>query len=153
MALRDKRLRKYKSSLLASINTNMHKRPIFFNCYPNFYFDLSCPMTPEALKLDVHIQGDEFHDFKNIATMYRVYFRLMSKNINTKFLSTLRSYSKETILLQIEDDKPQVLTPRFLKWDEITIPEAIELEDTQSASHDKSKQMNDVKQIIKELDG
>ena len=104
-------------------------------------------MTPEALNLDLHIQGVEFH-----VIMYRVYFQLMSTNLNTKVLSTLPSNSKETILLQIEDDKPQVFTSKHLKWDEIIIPEAIELEDAQSAFHDKSKQMNDIEQIIEEPD-
>ena len=33
MALRDKRLKKYKSSVLAIIQTNIYKGPIFFNCY------------------------------------------------------------------------------------------------------------------------
>jgi len=77
----------------------------------------------------------------------------MSANVNNIFLSTLPSNSKETILLQIEDDKPQVFTLKLLKQYEITIPEVIELDDTQSASHDKSKQMNDIEQIIEEPDG
>jgi len=78
LALRDKRLRHYKASLLAMIQTNVCKGPIFFNCYPNFMVDLTCPMTTEALKLDVHVQGDEFLDFKNFVVVYRIYFRLMS---------------------------------------------------------------------------
>ena len=77
----------------------------------------------------------------------------MSANVNKIFLSTLPSNSKETILLQIEDDKPQVFTLKLLKRDEITIPEVIELDDAQFASHDKSKQMNDIEQIIEEPDG
>ena len=95
------------------INTNIHNGLIFFNCYLDFCIDLTCPMTPKALKLDVHVQGDDFHDFKNFAIIYRVYFRLMSTNLNTKFLSPLPSNTKETILLQIKDDKPQVFTPNF----------------------------------------
>ena len=78
-----KRLRHYKSSLLAMIQTNVCKGPIFFNCYPNFMVDLTCPMTTEALKLDVHVQGDEFLDFKNFVVVYRIYFRLMSSNLIT----------------------------------------------------------------------
>jgi len=62
----------------------------------------------------------------------------MSANLNTKVLSTLPSNSKETILLQNVDDKPQVFTPKLLKWDEITIPEGIDLEDAQFASIGKS---------------
>ena len=57
MALRDKRLRKYKSSLLAVIQTNICKGPIFFNCYPDFMVDLTCPMTTEALKLDIKVMS------------------------------------------------------------------------------------------------
>ena len=89
--------------------------------------DLSCPMTTEALKLDVHIQGTEFLDFKNFVVIYRIYFHLMSTNLNTGFLNPLPSNSQETILLQIEDGKPTVFTPKLLKWDEITLPDEIEL--------------------------
>jgi len=69
MALGDKRLKNYKSSLLAIINADMHIRPIFFNSSPDFYVNFSSPMAPEALKLDVHSQGDEFHDFKKFGIM------------------------------------------------------------------------------------
>ena len=109
-------------------------------------------MMPEALKLDVHIQGDEFHNFKNFAITYRVDVSLMSTNLITKFFRTLPSNSKETLLLQIHGDKPQGVTPKLLKWDEITIPEAIELDDAHSASHEKSKQTNDIEQILGETD-
>ena len=91
-------------------------------------------MTTEALKPDVHIPGNEFHDFKNFGIMYRVYFRLRSTYLNTKVLGALPSNSKETILLQIEDDKPQVFTSKLLKRDEITTPGGIELADAQFAS-------------------
>jgi len=124
LALRDKRLRNHKSSMLVIIQTNVCKGSIFFNCYPNF---MPCPMTTEALKLDVHVQGDEFLDFKNFLIVYRVYFILMSSNLNTKFLNPLPSNSQKTVLLQIEDDKPTVFTPKALKWDEITIPDVIEI--------------------------
>jgi len=77
----------------------------------------------------------------------------MSTNFDTKFLNSLPSNTKETILLQTEDDKPQVFTPKLLKWDEVIIPKAIELEDAQFASYSEAKQMNGIEQIIEELDG
>ena len=104
MALRDKRLRKYKSSLWAGIQRNISREPLFFNCYPNFVADLTCPMITEALKLDVRIQGIEFLDFKNFFVIYRIYFRLMSTSLNTRFLNPIPSNSQETILLQIDDE-------------------------------------------------
>jgi len=69
MAFGHKRLKNYKSSLLAMINVDIHIRPIFFNGFPNFCVDFSSLAAPEALMLDVHIQGDEFHDFKKFAIM------------------------------------------------------------------------------------
>ena len=69
VALGDKRLKNYKSSLLAMINADMHIRPIFFNGSPDFCVDFSSPVAPEALNLDVHIHSDEFHDFKKFGIM------------------------------------------------------------------------------------
>ena len=46
----------------------------------------------------------------------------MCANLNTKFLNTLPLNKKVVVLLQIEDDKPQVFTPKHLKRDAITIP-------------------------------
>ena len=150
MALRDKRLRKYKSSLLAVIQTNIYKGPVFFNCYPDIMVDLTCPMTTEALKLDAHIQGNEFLDFKNFIVIYRIYFRLMSTNLNKRFLNPLPSNSQETILLQIDDEKPTVFTPKPLKWDEITLPDEIELQEPQQPAQIERR---DIDQIIAEPDG
>ena len=106
MALTDKSLKKNKSSLSATINTNIHNRPIFFNCYRDFCIDFTCLMKTKAMKLDVHIQGDGLCDFKNLAIMYRFYFLPMSPNLNAKFFNTLPLNTKERVLLQIEDDKP-----------------------------------------------
>ena len=41
MALRDKRLKKYKTSLLAMIQTNVCNGPIYFNCAPRFSIDMT----------------------------------------------------------------------------------------------------------------
>ena len=113
MALTDKTLKKNKSSLLATINTNIHNRPIFFNYYRDFCVDFTCLMKTEALKLDVHIQGDGFCDFKNLAIMYRVYFLPMSPTLNAKFFNTLPLNTKERVLLQIEDENLMFLLQKF----------------------------------------
>ena len=103
---------------------------------------VSCP----GGQLDVHIQGDEFRDFKNFVIIYTVYLRLMCASLNTKFLNTLPLNTKVTVLLQIEDDKPQVFTRKLLKWDAITIPYGIELE-AQLTSIDRCSQTKDIEQI------
>jgi len=123
---------------------------IFFNCYPDFMFDLTCPMTTEALKLDAHIQGNEFLDFKKFVVIDIIYFRLMPTNLNTRFLNPLPSNSQETILLQIEDEKPTVFTPKLLKLDEVTLPDEIELQEPQQPAQIERR---DFYQIIEEPDG
>ena len=55
----------------------------------------------------------------------------MSTNLSTRFLNHLPSNSQETVLFQIEDDKPTIFTPKLLKWDEITLPDEIELQKPQ----------------------
>jgi len=74
----------------------------------------------------------------------------MSSNLNTRFLNPLPLNSQETILLQIEDDKPTVFTPKALKWDEITIPDVIELQEPQRSAQIERR---DIDQIIEEPDG
>ena len=113
MALRDKRLTKNKSSLLATINTNIHNRPIFFNWCRDFCVDFTSPMTPEALKVDGHIQGGEFRDLKNIAILYRVYFISMSANLNAKFLNTLPLNMKEIVYFKLKMTNLKFLLQNF----------------------------------------
>ena len=112
-ALGEKSLKEYKLSLLATINTNIHNIPIFFNWYPAFCVDFTCPLTPEALKLDVHIHGSEFRDLKNFAIMYRVYFRSMSTNVNAKLLNTLPLNTKQTVYLKLKMTNLKFLLQNF----------------------------------------
>ena len=74
----------------------------------------------------------------------------MCANLNTKFLNTLPLNTKVTVLLQIEYDKPQVFTPKHLKQDAITIPDAIVLEEAQPTSIGKSRRKINIQQIIEE---
>ena len=95
------------------VNASIHNRPIFFNCYPAFCVDFTCPMAPEALKLDVHIQGGEFRDLKNFAIMYGVCFRSMSTSLNAKFLGTLPLIMKQTVYLKLNMTNLQFLLQNF----------------------------------------
>ena len=88
---------------------------------------MTSPVAIEALKLDVHVQGDEFHEFKNFVVIFRVHFKLMSTNLNPRYFNPLPSNSQETVLLQIEDDKPTLFTPKLLKWEEVSLPDELEI--------------------------
>ena len=70
--------------------------------------------------------------------------------MNTRFLNPLPSNSQETVLLQIEDEKPTVFTPKLLKWDEITLPDELELQEPQQFSQIERREID---QIIEDLEG
>ena len=74
----------------------------------------------------------------------------MSSNLNTRFLNPLPSNSQETILLQIEDDKPIVFTLKALRRNQISILDVIELQEPQNTSQIERR---DIDQIIEEPDG
>jgi len=102
MALRDKRLKKIQIISLSCHSNKCLQRTNIFQLFSDFIVGLTCPLTTETLKLDVHIQNDEFHEFKNFVIIFRVCFILMSTNLNTSYLSRLPSNSQETVLLQID---------------------------------------------------
>ena len=70
--------------------------------------------------------------------------------MNTRFLNLLPSNSQETVLLKIEDHSPTVFTPKLLKWDEIALPDEIELQEPQPYAKIGRR---DIDQIIEEPDG
>ena len=74
----------------------------------------------------------------------------MSTNLNTRFFNPLPSNSQETILLQIDDEKPTAFTPKQLKWNEITLPDELELQEPQQFSQIERREID---QIIEDLEG
>jgi len=70
--------------------------------------------------------------------------------LKTRFLNPLPLNSQETILLQIEDDKPTFFIPKALKWDEIIIPDVIEIQEPQQSAQ---VEWINIDQIIEEPDG
>ena len=102
------------------------------------------------MKLDVHVQGDEFHEFKHFVVIFRVYVRLMSTNLDPQYLSPLASNSEERVLLRIEDDKPTVFTPKLLKWEKNSLPDELEIRNCVPQAQIEKR---DVDQIVEEPDG
>lgn len=110
---------------------NICNGPIYFNCAPNFSVSLPDPLILNSLVLDIHMQGDEFEKLtEQFVVMYRIYFKLMNSQLNSKF-KLLRNIKEETVLLQIDSECSKTFTPKRLKWDEITIPEEFQVENPQ----------------------
>ncbi|KAK9697928.1 hypothetical protein RND81_08G070300 [Saponaria officinalis] len=129
MALRDNRLKTYKDSLIAVVQTNVCNGPVYFNCFPDYTVDLSDPLIQEYLILDLHVSGNKFKEFaKNFAIVFRIYFRLMSSTVNPKFIREPSS-KEETIFIEVHakdtNTRSLVTTTKALPWDKITIPEVL----------------------------
>ncbi|KAI5652926.1 hypothetical protein M9H77_30113 [Catharanthus roseus] len=150
LALRDKRLKRYKPSLLAMIQTNICNGPIYFNCAPNYSVSLTDPLIINSLVLDIHMQGDEFEKLtEQFVVMYRVYYRLLSSQLNPRF-KMIPTSRDETVLLHIEAEQSKTFTPKRLKWHEITIPEEFQIENPHPP---RDIERNEISQIIEEPDG
>ncbi|KAI5681135.1 hypothetical protein M9H77_02362 [Catharanthus roseus] len=150
LALRDKRLKRYKPSLLAMIQTNICNGPIYFNCAPNYSVSLTDPLIMNSLVLDIHMQGDEFEKLtEQFVVMYRVYYRLLSSQLNPRF-KLIPTSRDETVLLHIDAEQSKTFTPKRLKWHEITIPDEFQIENPHPCPDIERKEIS---QIIEDPNG
>ena len=62
----------------------------------------------------------------------------------------MSSNSQEIALLQIEDDKPTVFTPKLLKWEEISRPDELEIPSCILPAQIEGR---DIDEIVEEPDG
>jgi len=69
--------------------------------------------------------ADKFKELsKTLTVTYRVYFRLLSSQLNPK-LGIIPPKQEETILIQVCGDESATYVPKRLKWVEMTIPEEL----------------------------
>ncbi|KAI5649343.1 hypothetical protein M9H77_35348 [Catharanthus roseus] len=103
-----------------------------------------------SLVLDIHLQGDEFEKLtEQFVVMYRIYYRLLSSQLNPRF-KLIPTSRDETVLLHIEAEQSKTFTPKRLKWHEITIPEEFQIENAQAPPH---IERTEISQIIEETNG
>ena len=60
LALRDDGLKTYKDSLLAMVQLNVCNGPIYLNCCPNYFVDLTYPWILQTLILAMYLMIDKF---------------------------------------------------------------------------------------------
>ncbi|KAI5663843.1 hypothetical protein M9H77_23166 [Catharanthus roseus] len=81
--------------------------------------------------------------------MYRIYYRLLSSQLNPRF-KLIPTSRDETVLLHIEAEQSKTFSPKRLKWHEITIPEEFQIENAQPPPH---IECTEISQIIEEPNG
>ena len=116
--LRDDRFLNFDDSLLGLLQSNLTDGPVYFNYYPNFSVDINDPNVTDTLTLNVKTKNlNSKTDSREIAVVYRVYYRLMKTQLAPK--ACLESVRGETMLMEANHSHSSIFVPRTLQWKDI----------------------------------
>ncbi|KAH0665126.1 hypothetical protein KY285_026332 [Solanum tuberosum] len=98
--------------------SNLADGPVYFNCYPNFSVDINDPNVIDSLTLNVKTKNlNSKINTREIAIIYRVYYRLMKTHLAPKARHT--SIRGETMLMEANHEHSSIFVPRTLQWKDI----------------------------------
>lgn len=109
VCLRDYRLRDFKDSLLAMVETDLSNGPFYFNCFPSFSVSYSDKANSHILIISVKTSGIP------LALTYRTVCKAMV-DLNSEALEELTL--GKTTYFQLNCGSPETT-----KWDEVQVPE------------------------------
>ncbi|XP_057454897.1 uncharacterized protein LOC130746323 [Lotus japonicus] len=128
LCLRDTRHNNFHDSLLGTIESSLSHGPIFFNCYPDLTVSLDDKNILDVLFLNIKLHG---YDMKEgsipITLIYRVQYKVMN-SIKSHFLKTSCEKSGETTLFLTDNKKANIIVPKTIQWNDITLPEKWSIE-------------------------
>ncbi|KAK4706224.1 hypothetical protein R3W88_034219 [Solanum pinnatisectum] len=122
LLLRDDRLLNFDDSLLGVLESNLAYGLVYFNCYPNFTVDIHDPNIIDTLTLNVKTKNmNSKIDTREIAVIYRVYYKLMKTTIAPKAIAS--RVKGVTMLMEANQEHSTTFVPRLLKWTDILADE------------------------------
>ncbi|KAK4731465.1 hypothetical protein R3W88_024453 [Solanum pinnatisectum] len=122
LLLRDDRLLNFDDSLLGVLESNLAYGPVYINCYPNFTVDIHDPNIIDTLTLNVKTKNmNSKVDTREIAVIYRVYYKLMKTTIAPKAITS--SVKGVTMLMEANQEHSTTFVPRLFKWNDILADE------------------------------
>lgn len=121
-ALRDGRNLDWKKSLMGIIQSSLAHGPVYFDVYPNLQLSLSDANIFDAVTLNVKTHGYNYMPGTEIICIcYRIYYKpLFTLNPHCK---KVEKPTNETILIETNFSKTNIMTRRAIKWEEIDFPE------------------------------
>ncbi|KAG5605965.1 hypothetical protein H5410_027457 [Solanum commersonii] len=116
--LRDGRFLNFDDSMLGVLQSNLADGPVYFYCYPNFSVDINDPNVMDSLTLNVKTKNlNSKINTREIAIIYRVYYRLMKTHLAPKARHT--NIRGETMLMEANHEHSSIFVPRTLQWKDI----------------------------------
>ncbi|KAL4628609.1 hypothetical protein ACB092_05G252200 [Castanea dentata] len=74
------------------METSLHNRPVFFNCYPNFSLNLSNRNVMDALTLNVKTDGYYMKEGSEpLAIIYSIYYKLMKTTLDPQSITPIQT--------------------------------------------------------------
>lgn len=116
LCLRDCRHENFENSLLGIIETSLCQGPMYFNCFPNSWVSLMDPRVADSLILNFKTNGyGMLPGSLPIALEFRVYYKVLTSNV--------RSPGGETVLIQANFQRSNVVFPDTIRWSEVQSPD------------------------------
>ena len=120
--LRDGRFISFDDSLLSSIESSLCKGPISFDCYPNITISLKDKNILKSMILQ--IQTHNYHMIKGsipVALIFKISYKAMISAFSTQH--KYQSKRDETLLLQTDLSKANMVIPKSIQWKDIHLPD------------------------------
>nr|KYP57084.1 polyprotein [Cajanus cajan] len=126
MCLRDTRHNDFHDSLIGTVETSLGHGPVYFNCFPNKTVSLLDRNVLDSLFLNIRLHGLNMKEGSiPAALLYRIQYKVMN-TCNSRVL--LKTNDRETTLFVTDMTKANVVVPKLIKWDEVELPTAWQLE-------------------------
>uniref|UniRef100_A0A6N2LKD6 Reverse transcriptase domain-containing protein n=1 Tax=Salix viminalis TaxID=40686 RepID=A0A6N2LKD6_SALVM len=126
--LRDARFINFEDSLLSSIESSLCNGPLSFDCYPNLTVSLKDKNILKSMQLQ--IKTHNYHMIQDsipVALIFKIHYKAMHSAFASKHLQ--HSNKGTTLLLQTDISKANIVIPKAIQWNEITLPEKWILEE------------------------
>ena len=121
MLKRDARFKDFRTSILGMITSSFFDGPIYFNYHLDITLNLDDPNIVKALSLNVLTFGYDMDEgSKPFAIIYRIYYGLLSTQLNPR--TRLRDPSDKTLLIQCSIPDAKVQVPKMIQWKDINLP-------------------------------
>jgi hypothetical protein len=120
--LRDARFQNFQYSLLSSIESSLCSGPVSFDCYPNITISLKDKNILQSMLLQIKTHNyDMLKGSIPVALIFKIHYKAMFSAFASKH--KFQSKKGETLLLQTDLSRSNIVVPKAIQWKDISLPE------------------------------